>query len=305
MRVGVAGLGKMGGAIAARLRENAHEVTVWNRTRGRAVAFAEGGGAVAESPVALAGSCDVIVSMLFDDGAVDEVYRGEEGILSAALAGKLVIEMSTVRPETQVALAEAVQSRGAAFVECPVGGTVGPARSGQLLGLVGGEAADVARARGVLDGLCRRIEHVGAVGAGAAMKLAINLPLLVFWQAMGEAASLVSELGHDPGWLVALFADTSGGPNVLKGRGPAIAAALAGQDPGPVTFDVDSIRKDLRTMMAAAEARGFGLPVASQALAVFDAAAAEGWGSRDCAWLPSYWPAHHKMGASQKVRDVR
>ncbi len=215
---------------------------------------------------------------------------GADGLLSAA-SGKLFVEMSTVRPDNQVALAAAVRAAGGAFVECPVGGTTGPARAGKLLGLVGGEAADLDRARPVLERLCRRVEHVGPVGAGAAMKLAINLPLLVFYQALGESVALVRHLGLDPAWLVELFADTSGGPNVLKVRGPAIAATLAGADPGAPTFDIDSIRKNLRTMVAEAGDRGFTLPVAAQALAVFDEASEGGWGKRDGAWLPAFWAA--------------
>jgi 3-hydroxyisobutyrate dehydrogenase len=132
---------------------------------------------------------------------------------------------------------------------------------------------------------------VGPVGAGAAMKLAINLPLLVFYQALGESMALVRHLGLDPKWLMEFFADTSGGANVLKVRGPAIAATLAGAAPGATTFDIDSIRKDLRTMLAEAESRGFALPVAAQTLAIYDEAAAEGWGQRDGSWLPAYWPS--------------
>src|SRR5207247_10781431 len=122
------------------------------------------------------------------------------------------------------------------------GGTVGPAREGKLFGFVGGESADVARARPLLEKMCRRIEHVGPVGAGASMKLAINLPLLVFWQAFGEALALCRSLGLGPARLVDIFADTSGGPNVLKGRGAVLAAALQGQDTGPITVDIEATR---------------------------------------------------------------
>ncbi len=287
MRVGIAGFGKMGAAMAARLAETGHDVVVWNRSRDRAAAS---GFAVADTPHALAEQSEVVMSSLFDAAAVEAVYRGADGLLGAA-TGKLFVEMSTVRPETEVALADAVREAGGAFIECPVGGTTGPARAGKLLGLVGGEAADLERARPLLEALCRRVEHVGPVGAGAAMKLAINLPLLVFYQALGEAMALVKHLGLDPAWLMEFFADTSGGANVLKVRGPAIAATLAGQEAGPPTFDIDSIRKDLRTMLAEAEARGFTLPVAARTLAVYDEAAAEGWSQRDGAWLPAYWPA--------------
>jgi len=120
--------------------------------------------------------------------------------------------MSTVRPETERALAGKIRAKGAAMIECPVGGTIGPAKDGKLFGFVGGEAPDVARARPLLEQMCRRIEHVGPVGAGASMKLAINLPLLVFWQAFGEALALVRPLGLDAARLVDIFSDTSAVP---------------------------------------------------------------------------------------------
>ena len=287
MRIGIAGLGKMGSAMAARLVETGADVTVWNRSRDKAVAS---GLPVADSPRALAGQCDTVITMLFDAPALEAVFHGPDGLLAAA-DGKLFIEMSTVRPATQEALATAVRAVGGRFVECPVGGTTGPARAGQLLGLAGGEAADIDLARPVLDRLCRRLDHVGPVGAGAAAKLAINLPLLVFWQAFGEAMALVHHLKLDPEWLVALFSETAGGANILKGKGKAIATALSGGDPGAPSFDIDSIRKDLRTMVAEAAERGFSLPVAAQTLAVFDGVSQDGWGKRDCAWLPAYWAA--------------
>lgn len=290
-RIGIAGVGRMGAAMAERLMERGHAVVAWNRTPDRLRPLLEKGATPASDPAALAEQAEVILTILADTPAVEAVYAR---LLEADLSGKLVLEMSTVRPEAQQALAGRVRARGGAFVECPVGGTTGPARQGKLLGLAGGEAGDVARARPVLDDLCRRVEHVGPVGAGASMKLAINLPLLVYYQALGEALTLCRHLGHEPAWLMELFADTSGGPNVLKNRGPAIAEALRGGDPAPVTFDVDLIRKDLRTMLDEARSRGADLPVVARALEVYDGASAAGWGGRDASALPAWWPGRHR-----------
>ena len=283
MKIGMAGTGRMGAAIAQRLAGRGHQLTVWNRTADKARAL---GLDVADSATRLAEVSETLISILTDAAALESVY-GQ--LLAGDVTGKLFIEMSTVRPETEKRLAEKVKAKSAAFVECPVGGTVGPAKEGKLFGFAGGEAADVARARPLLDQLCRRVEHVGPVGAGAAMKLAINLPLLVFWQAFGEALSLCEPLGLDPARLMDIFADTSGGPNVLKVRGPAVAAALAGKDPGGATFNVDSIRKDLRTMLEEARALGRELPVTQRALECFDRAARNGLGAADAATLPASW----------------
>ena len=290
MRIGIAGLGRMGSAIAERLIEVGHEVAVWNRSPGKAKPLVDAGASAAATPAELAARSEALITILTDAKALDAVYRGASGLLSGDIKGRLVIEMSTVQPETETALAQEVRGKGATFVECPVGGTTGPARAGKLIGLVGGEPADVARARPILEQLCRRIEPVGPVGAGASMKLAINLPLLVFYQAMGEAYALCRHLDLDPAAVMDLFADTSGGPNILKVRGPAIAAALSGAPPVQPTFDVDSIRKDLRTMLAEGRKRGVDLPLVARALAVYDEASAAGWGARDGSSLPAFWP---------------
>jgi 3-hydroxyisobutyrate dehydrogenase len=290
MNIGIIGTGRMGAAIASRLQGLGHAVTVWNRTAAKTKPLAEAGAKVAATPAALASGSEVVISMLTDAAALAAAYEGRGGALSGDVAGKLFIEMSTVRPETERALAQKARARGAALVECPVGGTVGPAKEGKLFGFVGGEAGDVARAKPLLDQMCRRVEHVGPVGAGASMKLAINLPLLVFWQSFGEALSLCKPLGLDPQRLVDIFSDTSGAPNMLKGRGPVIAAQLAGQS-APATFNVDSIRKDLRTMLAEAKGLGVELPVAAQALECFNRAAATGLGNADGSSLPAYWIA--------------
>jgi len=121
------------------------------------------------------------------------------------------------------------------------------------------------------------------------MKLAINLPLLVYYQALGEALSLCRSLDIDPVRLIDIFADTSGGPNMLKVRGPAIAATLQGKETKPVTFDVDLIRKDLRTMLEEAAALGVSLPLTARTLECYDAAARDGLGASDATMLPAHW----------------
>jgi 3-hydroxyisobutyrate dehydrogenase len=293
MHIGIAGVGRMGAALALRLMEVGHTLTVWNRSPEKIAPLRDAGAAVADTPKSLATSVDVIVTILTNAEALASVYEGPAGILAGDIKGKLVIEMSTVQPADEVALATKVKAAGAAFVECPVGGTTGPARQGKLLGLAGGEAADVARARPLLDQMCRRVEHLGPVGAGASMKLAINLPLIVAYQALGEAYTLCRHLGLDNKALMELFSDTSGAPNVLKVRAAAIAEALSG-NPAPPAFDIDSIRKDLRTMIAEAQVRGAALPLVERTLAIFDDAARDGWGKRDGSALPAYWPGRQK-----------
>ena len=133
MKIGIAGIGKMGAAIAARLSSVGHEMMVWNRSADKAKAT---GLKVAATPADLAAGSDLVISILADATAVNAVYDQ----MKTAMKGKLFIEMSTVRPEIPKALAEKVRAAGGAFVECPVGGTTGPAREGKLFGFAGGNA---------------------------------------------------------------------------------------------------------------------------------------------------------------------
>jgi 3-hydroxyisobutyrate dehydrogenase len=281
----------MGSAIALRLMNVGHSVSVWNRSPEKTRPLSEAGATIQATPRELASASELIITILTDAAAVEHTFGGEDGLLAGNVSGKLFVEMSTVRPEIEQRVAAQARDRGAAFVDCPVGGTVGPAREGKLLGFVGGQPADVARAKPVLHQLCRRVEHVGPVGSGARMKLAINLPLLVYWQALGEALLIAKSLGLEPARMMDILSDTSGGPNVLKARGPAIAAALRGDDVAPVTFDVDSIRKDLRTMIEEARSLGAALPVTQCALASFDDAARDGLGPKDASTLPARFVA--------------
>ena len=288
MHIGIAGTGKMGSTMAARLASLGERVTVWNRTQAKAQALLDAGIGWAATPRELAEKADLVITLLTDEAALDEVFLWANGLLTGQVAGKLFVEMSTVPPAKHQALAARAKAVQAAYLECPVGGSVGPAKEGKLIGFVGGAAEDLARASRVLNQLCRRIEHVGGHGAGAAMKLAVNLPLMVYWQTLGEALSLVAPLGLDPARVIDILADSSGGPNMLKVRGPMIANALGGAN-GPVTVDVATMRKDVRMMLAQATNNGRQLPLTQATLENFDRAAEAGLNAADCAQLPVWW----------------
>jgi 3-hydroxyisobutyrate dehydrogenase len=295
MQIGIAGIGKMGAAIAQRLIEVGHKVMAWNRSADKLPPVTAAGAAVAGSPKKLAEANDAVISILTDAAAVDAVYNGASGLLAGDVRGKLFIEMSTVPPQGQVALAEKVRAQGAALVECPVGGSTGPARQGKLIGLMGAEPVDAARAKPILEQLCRRLEHCGPVGTGSVMKLTINMPLMIYWQALGEALALCRPLGLDPARIMDLLSDTSGGPNVLKVRGAGVAAMLKGGDGGPVTFDVDSAIKDLRTMLGEGRSRGVELPLVERTLACYEEAKRKVSGAAEVSAVSVYWADRAKQ----------
>jgi 3-hydroxyisobutyrate dehydrogenase len=289
MKIGICGTGRMGSSIAQRLMSVGHEVGVWNRDSAKTKPLVDAGAERFASPAELAEGCEVVIAMLLNDAALEAVYRGPNGLLKAKLAGKLVVDMSTVRPDTMISVGTAVAKLGAAFVECPVGGSKVPAREGKLFGLVGGANADVARAMPLLEQLCRRIEHVGPLGAGATMKLAVNLPLLVYWQALGEALTICKPLNLPPDRLIDILSDTAGAPAAMKGRGAIIAKVLGGAPLGETAFGITAAKKDLATAVQFAASIHAELPVAASALACFEEAEAAGLGEADATTVSVRW----------------
>lgn len=294
MKIGVAGLGAMGAAIAARLIEVGHQISVWNRSADKAKPLTDAGATVAATPAALTDTCEAVITMLTDGAALDAVYAGPKGLLSGNAKGKLFIDMSTVPPKVSTGLAAKVRAAGASFVECPVGGSTAPARQGKLLGLMGAEPADAVRARPIMEQLCRKVEHCGPVGTGAAMKLAINLPLMVAWQAYGEAFAIARTVGWEPKRLLDLFVESNGANNALKMRADMIATMLEGRDPGPTTFSIANGVKDLRTMVQTGESFGADMRTTKAALTGFEDAAQHGNGGEDGARMAVYWASRKK-----------
>jgi 3-hydroxyisobutyrate dehydrogenase len=287
MKIGIAGVGKMGQAVAQRLMGLGHELSVWNRSPARADALVAAGARRVERVAQLAGSCDVVISLLTDAQAIEAVYTGPEGLLQGGPA--LFIEMSTVAPEFQAQMGQRARQVGARYLECPVGGSVGPAKEGKLIGFVAGEAADIQAARPLIEQMCRKVVEVGAHGNGARMKLAVNLPLMVYWQTLGEALSLVQSLDIDPKVLVDVLSESSGGPNMLKVRGGMIADALAGTPQSTVTVDLATMRKDVRTMVEQGTKNGFSMPLTQITLDHLNQAVDQGLGGADCSQFPLWW----------------
>jgi 3-hydroxyisobutyrate dehydrogenase len=289
MHIGIAGTGKMGAAIGTRLLSLGHSVMVWNRTAERAQPLVDAGARWAESPKSLAESVDVVITLLTNEAALDDVYGSDAGLLAGRVANKVFIDMSTVRPAKPQEMAQRVQAVKGFFLECPVGGSVGPAKEGKLLGFVGGDALDLQKVRALLDVICRRVEHVGPHGAGATMKLAVNLPLMVYWQTLGEALSLVEPLGLEPQRVIDILSDSSGGPNMLKVRGGMIAQTLNQKKSDQVTVNVATMRKDMQAMLDQGHATHKSLPLTALALQKFESAAQSGLDAKDCSELLVWW----------------
>lgn len=282
---GLIGLGKMGRAIAERLVETGESLVVWNRTAGRAEGLQA---KEAATPADVTTKVGLVLSVLADDAAIDAVYRGPGGLLSTDLRGRTIIEFCTMSPEQARALDVDVQGAGGQFLECPVGGTVGPARQGELLGLAGGSEEVFSKAKPVLEKLTRRLEHVGPTGAGAAMKLAINLPLMVYWSALGEALGLAMAEGIDAAVALDILADSSGAIGAAKKRVPPIRDMVLEGEPGGVNFAVETALKDMSEMIMFAERRGLSAEVITAARERAEQALHDGWAGRDASLTAAY-----------------
>ena len=196
--VAVVGTGRMGGSMARAIAAAGHPLIVQNRTRDRAEALAaELGARVAGSPAEAASLADVTITMLSDDAAVEAAFTGTGGLVEGARAGTVLVDSSTVRPDTIRSLEGAVRATGAGLLDAPVSGSVGLAASGQLTLMVGGDAADLERARPALEPLAKAIFHLGPLGSGAAMKLAVNTVIFGLNGAVAEALVLAESAGVD------------------------------------------------------------------------------------------------------------
>jgi 3-hydroxyisobutyrate dehydrogenase len=187
-------------------------------------------------------------------------------------------------PELTGRSAESVRHHGAALVDAPVSGTVEPARQGKLVVLAGGGVGDIERAMPVLTTFARRVAHLGPCGTGATMKLVINMPLDVYWQALAEALAVGTRAGLQLEQMLDLILDSSAAIGVLPARRHAILGSIA-----EVPFDITGVRKDLLAMSITAQRLGVPTPSLAAALAGFATATAAGWGSRDVAALVPFY----------------
>lgn len=282
--IGFVGLGRMGQAMVPRLLDAGFAVMVWNRTPERMQPVVDRGATPAESLAALASECDIILTILTDDVAVRNVYSPEHGLLSGMVAGKLFVEMSTIRPDTIREVAALATERGASLLDSPVSGTVAPAQQGQLIALVGGDSDDLERARPILDVLCRRIAYLGPSSSGTTMKLVLNMPMAIYWQGLSEALAMGVQSGLDLRQMLELIADSPAGIGALPAKIPTILGEAS-----EAPFDVTGVRKDLLAMTATGQGAGVPTPCGSAALLSFAAATAAGWGNHDLADIVRYY----------------
>jgi len=287
MRIGIAGLGRMGSAMAARLLDKGCALAVWTRSNASLDDIMSRGAQAVPTPAELWNDCDIVLSSLIDDQALLDVYLGEGGLLCASARGKVAIDTSTILPETARLLAKKAADMGCDFLDSPVLGTSTPARHGQLIAMVGGAFAAFQRARPILDLLTRKALHLGDSGAGAAMKLSVNIPMAAYWAAFSESLALAAEYGLDMRDVIAIIQDS---PAALA-QLPLKLDILMGKS-AQVGFAIDGVVKDLRVIRTAAGPR-LDLPLVDASLATYAAASDIGAGSEDVAAIALHHRALH------------
>jgi 3-hydroxyisobutyrate dehydrogenase-like beta-hydroxyacid dehydrogenase len=247
----------MGSAMAHALRDAGLEVTLYNRTPQRAAALAGVLGCdVCASPREVAAKADILLTMLADDDAVLSTWRGTNGLIRGAREGTVLVDLSTVTPDTIRSLEAEVRVAGAGILDAPVSGSVSLATSGQLTLMVGGTGEDLAKARPALDALAKTIVHVGPLGSGSAMKLAVNTVIFGLNEAVAEGLVLAEAAGIDREVAYDVIASSAvGAPYVQYKR-----AAFVDPDGTPVAFALDLAAKDLGLIRVLADRVGLDLP---------------------------------------------
>jgi len=275
--VAVLGIGRMGGAMAARLASSGFDVVLYNRSPARARELAASIGARhATTPAEAVAGAAVAITMVSDDAAVREVYAGPAGVIAGLDHRTVAVDMSTVLPATIQGLETAVRSTGAGILDAPVSGSVSSASSGGLTIMVGGTEADLERARPVFDPLARSVIHVGALGAGATIKLAVNAVIFGLNQAIAEALVLAERSGVDRVAAYDVFRASAAGAPFLEYK----RAAFLEPETAPTAFALDLAAKDLRLILALADEVGATMPQSGANLEMIRAASADG-GERD------------------------
>jgi len=262
-KIGFVGLGTMGVAMAANARRAGFEVTAWNRTPGRAGDLPDLGVAILDSPAAVAAASDIVITMVSDTPDVEAVLFGPKGVAEGAKAGTLVVDMSTIAPSPTREFAKRLGERGVHMLDGPVSGGSEGAQKGTLSIFIGGDAADLERARPVLESLGTTITHVGPIGAGQAVKAVNQVILAGTYLGVAEGIVLALKAGLDVDQVVGALSGGAAQSWVLANR----SGRMKDND-YPLGFKVALHRKDLGIALGMARELGASLPVSALAEAI-------------------------------------
>lgn len=279
-RVGVIGMGTMGSPMAINLIRAGFAVTVFNRTPEKCAAAVREGARQAGSVGELASGTDIVLIMLSDAGAVQEVSLGEDGILAKGRPGMLVIDSSTISPAASKELGASYAAKGMSFLDAPVTGSRPQAETGKLFFLVGGSESAYKQAIPLFDAMGRRHIHLGENGMGGCAKICNNMAGLVNLSAFCEALAMAGAFGLDQKKLCEVIGDSGGRSAVSDGKGPKILEQNWRAD-----FALELAHKDLALSRDFAQSLHAASPVVAQAAEVYRLAKEAGFGGDDVCGL--------------------
>lgn len=262
-KIGWIGLGKMGIPMSGQLIKAGFSVTVFNRSKGKEQVLKEIGAEIASTPAELIQQTEVIIIMVSDDKAIDAIFNGEQGLLSAGTSDKIIINMSTVSPEISRKIAVMCKNQGNNYLDAPVSGSVKQAEEGQLVIMTGGDDEIFQKAKPILEKLGKLALRVGESGAGNTAKLAVNILLAFHAQGLAEAIVFANKNGITTEDLMTIINNSALGNVFGKIKGDAII-----NDNYNAAFALKHIAKDLRL----AKAEGLDTPLGNSVYKTFQEA---------------------------------
>jgi 3-hydroxyisobutyrate dehydrogenase len=272
--IGFIGLGIMGQGMAANLLKAGFSVRVWNRTASRMEPLIEQGAQSGSSPADVAAHSDITILCVSDTPDVVAVVLGEDGVIEGARSGSLVIDMSTISPQTTRDIAGRLAGKGVQMLDAPVSGGSEGAAKGTLSIMVGGDVEQVERARPAFEAMGKTITHVGGTGAGQTVKLVNQILVVVTMLAVGEGLLFAQAGGLDLEKTLAAVTGGAAGSWMLSNRGPQVVQR--DWRPG---FTMDLQQKDLRLVLEAADQMGVPLPGTALVFQLYRALQRKGLGS--------------------------
>ena len=277
------GLGNMGGPMASNLVKAGHDVTVFDLSKDAVQALVSEGARTADTAHQAAEGAECVITMLPAGQHVEAVYLGEDGLLAKLPEGTLVIDSSTIAPETARGVAEEAKARNIPFLDAPVSGGVGGAKAGTLTFICGGAEDTFAKAKPILDAMGKNIFHAGPHGSGQVAKICNNMLLAILMAGTSEALALGVKNGLDPAVLSEIMKQSSGGNWALNVYNPwpgvmENAPASRNYEGG---FLVNLMTKDLGLAFDNAVKNQASIPMGSLARNLFSIHAGQGNGSLD------------------------
>lgn len=277
-RVGFIGIGIMGSQMSRRILGAGYSLMVWNRTKDKAKDLLAAGATWGNSPKVLAQSSDIVITMVTDSKASEEVSCGANGVLEGAHPGLVLIDMSSIAPEMSRSIAERARAKGIPMLDAPVTGNPKVASEGKLGIMVGGPKETFEACLPVFEKMGVKIIHVGENGKGTTLKLINNLVMGVAIEAVAEALVLAAKSGIDPQKVLEITTVGGARTGAMEVRGPWMINHQFSPH-----FSANNMYKDLSSAMKLAEEVGASLPATSIAREILRAAKSQGKGDLDSA----------------------